>query len=88
VTFKIKTKSFFAYSFLKEHLHHSSKIKSHKEVTKQYKSRFFFIFLLVYGRIRIQNTDKTRIDISVVSFLHSQKEIMLQAPKNIDKQRS
>ncbi len=28
------------------HLHHSSEIKSHKEVTKQYKSRFFLLFLL------------------------------------------
>jgi hypothetical protein len=27
---------FFAYYFLKVHLHHFSKIKSHKEVTKQY----------------------------------------------------
>ncbi len=28
------------------HLHHSSKKKSHKEVTKQKKSRFFLLFLL------------------------------------------
>jgi hypothetical protein len=28
-------KSFFSYYFLKEHLHHSSKIKSHKEVPKK-----------------------------------------------------
>jgi hypothetical protein len=28
--------SFFAYYFLKLHLHHFSKIKSHKEVTKQH----------------------------------------------------
>jgi hypothetical protein len=27
---------FFAYYFLKVHLHHSSQIKSHKEITKQY----------------------------------------------------
>jgi|LakMenE01Jun11ns_1017448.scaffolds.fasta_scaffold8438066_1 hypothetical protein len=33
------------------HLHHSSKIKSHKEVTKQKKSRFFLLFLLDDGRI-------------------------------------
>ncbi len=26
---------FFAYYFLKEHLHHFSKIKSYKEITKQ-----------------------------------------------------
>jgi hypothetical protein len=26
---------FFAYYFLKIHLHHSSKVKGHKEVTKQ-----------------------------------------------------
>ncbi len=49
LTFKISTKnylftlSFYVYSFLKVHLHHSSKIKSHKGVTKQYTSRFFFI---------------------------------------------
>jgi hypothetical protein len=30
-----KKKSFFAYYFLKVHLHHFSKINSHKEVTKQ-----------------------------------------------------
>jgi hypothetical protein len=29
-----------------------------------------------------------RVDICVVSFLHSQKELMLQAPKNIDKHRN
>ncbi len=33
------------------HLHHSSKIKSHKEVTKQYKPRVFLLFLLDGGRI-------------------------------------
>ncbi len=36
VTFKTSTKSFFAYYFLKIHFHHFSKIKSHKEGTKQY----------------------------------------------------
>jgi hypothetical protein len=37
VTFKIATKNylFFAYYFLKLYLHHFSKIKSHKKVTKQ-----------------------------------------------------
>jgi hypothetical protein len=29
-------------------------IKSHKKVTKQYKSRLLFLFLLVDGRIRIR----------------------------------
>jgi hypothetical protein len=29
------SESYFAYSFLKVHLHNFSKIKSHKEVTKQ-----------------------------------------------------
>jgi hypothetical protein len=29
---------------LKVHLHHFSKIKSQKEVTKQYESRFFLLF--------------------------------------------
>ncbi len=48
VTFKIPTKNnffsprFYAYSFLKLHLHHYSKMKSHKEVTEQWKSQFFF----------------------------------------------
>jgi hypothetical protein len=32
---KIFSLSFYAYSFLKVHLHHSLKIKSHKEDTKQ-----------------------------------------------------
>ncbi len=35
VTFKTSTK-FFAYYFLKVHLYHFSKLKSHKEVTKQW----------------------------------------------------
>jgi hypothetical protein len=38
--------SFHAYFFLKMHLHHSSKLKSHKEVTKQLKSRFSSLFVL------------------------------------------
>jgi hypothetical protein len=36
-------KSYSAYYFLKEHLHHFSKIKSQKEVKE---SRFFLLFLL------------------------------------------
>jgi hypothetical protein len=53
-------KDFHAYSFLKVHLHHSSKIKGQKEVTKQ---KFFFIFcLLMEGRIQIRiRTKKLRI---------------------------
>jgi hypothetical protein len=31
----VNKKLFFAYYLLKVHLHHFSKIKSHKEVTKQ-----------------------------------------------------
>jgi hypothetical protein len=38
--------------FLKVHLHIFSKIKGHKEVRKQQKSRFFYNFLLVDGRIQ------------------------------------
>jgi hypothetical protein len=34
-------------------LHNISKIKSHEEVTKQKKSRFFLLFLLDDGRILI-----------------------------------
>ncbi len=49
VTFKTSTKisQFFAYSFLKVHLHNSSKIKSHKEVTKTVEIKFFLHSLLV-----------------------------------------
>jgi hypothetical protein len=36
--------SFAPYYFLKVHLHHFSKIKSQKEVTKQKESRFFLLF--------------------------------------------
>jgi hypothetical protein len=43
-TFK---KSFSADYFQKVHLHHFSKIKSQKEVTKQKKSRFFSLFSLM-----------------------------------------
>jgi hypothetical protein len=39
---------------LKVHLHHFSKIKSPKEVTKQQESRFFILFLLDDRRIRIR----------------------------------
>ncbi len=42
-----------AYYFFKVHLHHFSKIKSQKEVTKQKKSRVFLLFLLNDRRIRI-----------------------------------
>ncbi len=68
MTFKMPTKNisisfyFLCLSFLKVPLHHSSKIKSHKDVTKQQKSRFFFIFLLVDERIRIRiRTNNLRI---------------------------
>jgi hypothetical protein len=37
-------KSFFAYYFLKVHLHYFSKIKCHKEVAKQLESMFFTIY--------------------------------------------
>ncbi len=42
----VNKKLFFIYYFLKIHLHHFSKIKSHKEVTKQEESIFFLLFLL------------------------------------------
>ncbi len=55
---KISPQSFYASSFLKVHVqfvhvHHSLKIKSRKEVTKQQKSRFFLIFfcLLMTGSV-------------------------------------
>ncbi len=43
--------------FFKVHLHHSLQVKSRKEVAKQCKSRFFFLFLLDNGRIRIRISD-------------------------------
>ncbi len=46
------------YYFLKVHLHHFSKIKSQKEVTKQYEARFFLLFLFDDKRIRIHTSDK------------------------------
>ncbi len=45
---------FFAYYFLKLHLHNFPKIKSHNEVTKQKELRFFLLFLLAYRRSRIR----------------------------------
>jgi hypothetical protein len=46
--------------------YHSPQIKSHKEVTKNWKLRFFFIFLLVDGRIRIRIlTKKLRIRLRI-----------------------
>jgi hypothetical protein len=39
---------------LKALLHHFSKVKSQKEVTKRYKSRVFLLFLLNDRRIRIR----------------------------------
>jgi hypothetical protein len=50
---KLTEKSYSANYFLKVHLHHFSKIKSPKEVTKQLESRFFLLFLLADRRIRI-----------------------------------
>ncbi len=55
---------FSCYYFLKVHFHNFSKINSQKEVTKQYKSRFFFLLfllddrrILAGSRIRIHNSD-------------------------------
>jgi hypothetical protein len=41
---------------LKVNLHHFSKIKSQKEATKQWESRFFLLFLLDDRRIRIRTS--------------------------------
>jgi hypothetical protein len=51
----IKKKSFSAYYFLKVHLNTFSKIKSKKEVTKQYESKFFLLLLLDDRRIRFRS---------------------------------
>jgi hypothetical protein len=52
-----KNKFFIAYYFFKVHLHHFSKIKSPKEVTKQKEKKFFLLFLLDDRRIRIHTSD-------------------------------
>jgi hypothetical protein len=52
--YKKLKKSFSADYLLKVHLHHFSKIKSQTEVAKQYKSRFFLLFLLTDRKIRIR----------------------------------
>jgi len=49
--------SFSAYYFLKVHLHHFSKIKNHKEATKQKEASLFLLFLLDDSRIRIWTSD-------------------------------
>ncbi len=41
---------FFAYNFLKLHLHNFSKIKNHKEVTKQWNQGFSYYFCLMIKR--------------------------------------
>jgi len=46
-------KKVFLLLLLKVYLHHFSKIKSQKEVRKQYESRFFLLLLLDDRRIRI-----------------------------------
>ncbi len=54
-------KFFFAYYFLKLNLHNFSKIKSHKEVTKQWKSTFFLLFLHDDRIIRILPESRSQI---------------------------
>ncbi len=43
---------FSGYYFLKVHLHHFSKTKSHQDVTKQQESTLFLLFFLDDRRIR------------------------------------
>ena len=86
----IKKKSFSAYYFLKVDLHHFSKIKSQKEVTNQYKSMFFLLFLLDDRRIQIRicNTTRYRSAVSQLLMLHylcGEKETVtffMQVPPN------
>ncbi len=56
VAFKMSTKKFFSWFFclflFEGHSHHSSKIKRHKEVTKQYINQGFFLLFLVDDRRR------------------------------------
>ncbi len=49
---------------MKVHLHHFSKIKSPKVVTKQCESRFFLLYLLADRRIRIRGQSRIRIHTS------------------------
>jgi hypothetical protein len=44
---KFVTKNFSAFYFFKEHLHHFSKIKVPKEVTKEQELRFSYYFCLM-----------------------------------------
>jgi hypothetical protein len=53
-------KDFSSFYFLKVHLHHFSKIKSPKTVTKTVGTKVFLLFLLDDRRIRI----RSRIDTS------------------------
>jgi hypothetical protein len=67
VAFKISTKiSFLLFTFWRYlynvHLHKSSKIKRHKEVAKQLKSRFFLLFVVDGRRIRIGSVPLTDLD--------------------------
>ncbi len=54
--------NFSAYNFLKVILQHFTKIKSHKQDTKQEESRFFLLFLLVERRIQIRIRIRTSFD--------------------------
>jgi hypothetical protein len=57
VTFKITTKKVFCLIIYEGKLQHSSQIRIHKLVTKEWKSRVFLLFLLVDGNIRIRSSD-------------------------------
>ncbi len=61
---KVFKKNLSAFYLLKLHLHHFSKIKSQKEVTKLEKSRFFLLFLFNDRRIRIRIQSRIRIHTS------------------------
>jgi hypothetical protein len=57
--------SFFAYYFVKVHLHHFFKDKNHKEVTKQYGRNqcfiFYFSFMIkVSGSVSLTNGSGSR----------------------------
>jgi hypothetical protein len=54
---KIVKKQFFCLLLFEGHLHHFSKIKRPKDVTKQYESRFFLLFFLDDRRILIRNIE-------------------------------
>ncbi len=71
----ILKKSFSAYYFLKVHLHHFSKIKSPKEVTKQQESKFF------WDPDPVLTSDPNNRPVQIRNTVQTDELIMLKVPK-------